>query len=102
MHGLGSQRDGVGCNYRYNGFMIDNNGDRTDFVLKTKTPVMDDLRVVDMYNDAVGDGQPMNKRLWAQEFYKYSLDAAEFVATQFEDKNRFRKDLEKLNNSDDE
>lgn len=44
-------------------FMIDNNGDRTDFVLKTKTPVMDDLRVVDMYNDAVGDGQPMNKRL---------------------------------------
>ncbi len=83
-------------------FMIDNKGDRTDFVLKTKTPVMDDLRVIDMYNDAVGDGQPMNKRLWAQEFYKYSLDGAEFVTTQFENKNRFKTDLDNINKEENE
>ncbi len=80
-----------------NQFMIDKNGDRTDFKLKKKTPVMDDLSVIDMYNDAIGDGQPLNKRLWAQEFYKYTLDGASFIDTQFGDKNRFRRDIENLN-----
>lgn len=78
-------------------FMIAENGTRTDFKLIKKTPVMDDLRVIDMYNDAVGDGQPLNKRLWAQEFYKYTLDGASFVDTQFGDRNRFRRDIENLN-----
>lgn len=85
-----------------NQFMVDENGDATDFKLNKKTPVMDDLRVIEMYNDAVGDGKPLNKRLWAQEFYKYTLDGAAFVATQFENKNRFRTDLENINSEDNE
>lgn len=79
-----------------NQFMKDEHGNKTDFRLKKKTGVMDDLRVIDMYNDAVGDGEPMSKRLWAQEFYKYPLDGSTFVATQFEDIKRFRADLQKL------
>jgi hypothetical protein len=76
--------------------MYDDHKIRTAFALTKKTQVMDDLRVVDMYNEAVGDGLPLNKRLWAQEFYKYSLDGAPFVDTQFSDEPRFRADLEKL------
>lgn len=78
-------------------FMFDEHKNRTVFTLTKKTAVMDDLRVIDMYNEAVGDGLPLNKRLWAQEFYKYSLDGAPFVITQFSNEPRFRTDLEKLN-----
>lgn len=83
-------------------FMIDAAGAKTEFALTKKTPVMDDLRVIDMYNDAVGDGLPLNKRLWAQEFYKYTLDGSAFVATQFGNKERFRKDLENINSGNNE
>ena len=83
-------------------FMIDATGTKTGFALVKKTPVMDDLRVIDMYNDAVGDGLPLNKRLWAQEFYKYTLDGSAFVATQFGNKERFRKDLENINSGNNE
>ncbi len=77
-------------------FMYDEHKARTGFSLTKPTPVMDDMRVIDMYNDAIGDGLPLNKRLWAQEFYKYSLDGALFVDTQFANEPRFRADLEKL------
>ena len=83
-------------------FMIDAAGAKTEFALAKKTSVMDDLRVIDMYNDAVGDGLPLNKRLWAQEFYKYTLDGSAFVATQFGNKERFRKDLENINSGNNE
>ena len=78
-------------------FMYDENKVRTDFKLLKKTPVMDDLRVIDMYNDAVGDGLPLDKRLWAQHFYNYHKDAARFVAAQFEDMERLRADLKQIN-----
>lgn len=77
-------------------FMFDSKGKRTAFKLTKKTQVLDDLRVIDMYNLAVGAGKSIEKRLWAQEFYKYSLDGAPFVDTQFCDEPRFRTDLEKL------
>lgn len=75
-------------------FMYDSENKRTNFQLTKKTSVMDTLGVIDMYNLAIGDGLP--KRLWAQEFYKYPLDGAPFVATQFANESRFRKDLENL------
>jgi len=77
-------------------FMYDEHKGRTGFSLAKPTSVMDDLRVIDMYNDAIGDGLPLNKRLWTHEFYRYSLDGAPFVDTQFADEPRFRGDLEKL------
>lgn len=83
-------------------FMVNTNGTKTAFKLIKKTQVMDDLRVIEMYNDAVGDGLPLNKRLWAQEFYKYTLDGSAFIATQFANKNRFRTDLERINSGKNE
>lgn len=77
-------------------FMYDESKARTEFALTKKTQVMDDLRVIEMYNDAVGDGLPLNKRIWAHEFYKYPLDGAPHVDTLFGNEPRFRKDLEQL------
>jgi Domain of unknown function (DUF4062) len=77
-------------------FMYDTDGKRNGFALKKKTPVMDDLRVIDMYNEAIGDGKPLSKRLWAQEFYRYTQDGAPFVAKQFEDIERLTNDINKL------
>lgn len=76
--------------------MFDEHGVRTAFTLPRKTTVLDDLRVIDMYNDAIGHGQPLNKRIWAQEFYKYELDGAPFIQAQFADVQRFADDLKKL------
>jgi len=80
-------------------FMFDDKGVRTNFKLDKKTPVIDDLGVIDMYNLATGDGLPMKERLWAQEFHKYPLDGAIFVDSLFKNEARFRADLEKLKGS---
>lgn len=78
-------------------FMFDKNGDRTDFELIKKTTVLDSLKVVDMYNDAIGHNKDNTRRFWAQQFYKYELDGAPFVDTQFiKNAERFRSDLKRL------
>jgi len=79
-------------------FMYEEDGKRNDFKLEKKTPVMDDLRVIDMYNEAIGDGESMDKRLWAHEFHKYARDGASFVASQFENSPRLINDLNALKN----
>ncbi|TDP02205.1 DUF4062 domain-containing protein [Flavobacterium sp. 245] len=81
-------------------FMYDDLNRRTGFALTKKTTVLDSLEVVEMYNLAIGDGQPIEKRLWAQPFFKYELDGAPFVSTQFEDYERFKRDLEALQNGE--
>jgi len=77
-------------------FMYDDDGDRTAFSLKKRTRVMDDLKVIDMYNDAIGDGLSIEKRLWAHQFYNYEIDGSRFVRRQFDDYNKFEKDLNSL------
>jgi len=76
--------------------MFDDKGGRTKFSLKKKTRVMDDLRVIDMYNEAIGDGLSIKNRLWAHEFYNYNIDGSRFVKTQFSDYSRFEKDIKAL------
>ncbi len=77
-------------------FMYKKNGDRTRFKLKRKSRVMDDLRVIDMYNHAIGDGLSIKNRLWAHEFYNYTIDGSRFVKTQFSDYNQLEKDINAL------
>jgi len=77
-------------------FMYDDAGARTTFTLKKKTRVMDDLKVIDMYNDAIGDGKSIEKRLWAHQFYNYEIDGSRFVKKQFENYNRLENDLSSL------
>ena len=76
--------------------MFDQHKNRLDFELPKKTTVMDSLKVIDMYNDAIGDNNENNVRFWAQNFYKYELDGATFVHTSFGDYNRFFNDLKTL------
>ncbi len=62
------------------------------------TPIFQDIRIIDMYNEAIGDGKPIAERLWAQEFGHNNGDALVFVEALFEDIDRFKTDLDKLNN----
>lgn len=78
--------------------MFDQAKNRLDFELPSKTTVMDSVRVVDMYNDAIGDDNEDGTRLWAHQFYKYELDGSPFVHTLFSDYDRFGNDLKALKN----
>lgn len=49
-----------------------------------KTPVMDNLKVVEMYEDAIHVDGPDAERKWAQEFCEFS-DLLKFVETNFKD-----------------
>lgn len=71
-------------------YMFKQNGDRTKFKLK-KNLVLDDLRVIDLYNDAIQNDVPAARRRghWVQEFYK--LDEVLFyIEKQFKDVDRIR------------
>jgi Domain of unknown function (DUF4062) len=51
----------------------------------SKTSVLDDIRVIDMYNEAIQDTHPIHNRRWAHEFTRYHLDGAPYIDTQFSD-----------------
>ena len=66
-----------------------------DFEFK-KTPVFEDSRIIDMYNEAIQDGKPMDQRRWAHEFGHFDGDEMQFIKTEFEDINRLKGDLDEL------
>ncbi len=61
-----------------------------------KTPVFEDVRIIDMYNEAIQDGQPMEQRRWAHEFGHFDGDEMKFIETEFKDINRLKTDLDEL------
>ena len=70
--------------------MFDERGSRTAFVLP-RTPVMDDLRVIEMYDDAIRSDLPPADRVthWAQGFYRLD-EALDYIENQFRDVDRAR------------
>ena len=66
-----------------------------DFKFKS-TPIFQDARIIDMYNEAIRDKKPIEERKWAQEFGHSSGDALVFVEALFGDIKRFKTDLDKL------
>lgn len=66
-----------------------------DFKFK-KTPVFEDARIIDMYNEAIQDGKPMDQRRWAHEFGHFDGDEMKFIETEFKDINRLKADLDEL------
>ena len=66
-----------------------------DFEFK-KTSVFEDIRIIDMYNEAIQDGQHIDKRRWAHEFGHFDDDEMNFIETEFKDINRLKEDLDKL------
>ena len=57
-----------------------------------KTDVMDDVRVIDMYNEAIKNDLPVEERTgnWSQAYYDMD-DIKRYLEWQFKDKNRIRK-----------
>lgn len=62
----------------------------------SKTPVFEDARIIDMYNEAIQDGLPIDQRRWAHEFGHFDGDEMKFVETEFKNINRLKKDLDEL------
>ncbi len=63
-----------------------------------KTAVMDDVRVIDIYDDAIRSDQPVPARTgnWAQEFYTLP-QALPFLETTFSDMERVRQIVKEMN-----
>lgn len=61
-----------------------------------KTPVFEDARIIDMYNEAIQDGQPIDQRRWAHEFGYFDGDEMRFIETEFKNINRLKSDLDEL------
>ena len=71
-------------------YLWKHDGSRTRFKLK-KNPVLDDLRVLDLYHDAIQNELPAADRKghWAQEFYRMP-EVLSYLDSQFKDMNRIR------------
>jgi Domain of unknown function (DUF4062) len=61
-----------------------------------KSPVFEDVRIIDMYNEAIQDTLPLEQRRWAHEFGYFDGDEMKFVETEFKNINRLKKDLDQL------
>ena len=77
-------------------YMFKRNGNRTKFKLK-KNPVFDDLRVIDLYLDAVQGNVPPEDRVghWVQEFYRMP-EILTYLESQFKDSYRVREICKEL------
>ncbi len=62
-----------------------------------ETSVMDDIRVIDMYDDVIRTEQPVLERTgnWAQEFYTFA-QAATYLQTVFSNVGRVRQIVEEM------
>jgi hypothetical protein len=80
-------------------YMFNRDGERTKFKLK-KNPVLDDLRVIDLYNDAIQNDVPVANRRghWVQEFYRLP-EVLLYLEKQFKDVDRIRRICREMNNS---
>jgi hypothetical protein len=72
-------------------YLYNDDGTRTTFQLK-KTAVMDDVRVLDLYNDATQQAVPLDQRKghWAQDFHDMD-DILKYLDSQFKNLARIRK-----------
>lgn len=61
-----------------------------------KTSVLESIGVIEMYNEAIQDSKPIDKRIWAQEFIQFPTDGMRFIETMFANYQRFQQDLEAI------
>jgi len=79
-------------------YMFNRNGERTSFKLR-KNPVLDDLRVIDLYNDTIQNEVPAENRRghWVQEFYRLP-EVLIHLENQFKDVERVRQIVKEIKN----
>jgi len=71
-------------------YMFKKDGTRTPFKLR-KNPVLDDLRVIELYHEVILNDVPLEQRKghWVQEFFRIP-DALTYLDKQFNDVKRIR------------
>lgn len=71
-------------------YMYSKEGIRLPFAFQ-KTPVLDDLRVIDLYNDAIRQELAPEDRIghWAQEFHRLD-EILTYLKSQFEDRRKIQ------------
>jgi hypothetical protein len=69
---------------------------RTNFKIE-KTSVMDDIRVIDMYNEVIQNDITVENRRdhWVQEYFRAD-EAFQYISTIFSDVEKVKKDLKKF------
>jgi hypothetical protein len=80
--------------------MFDEDGSRNEFEIQ-KTAVLDSIKVVDMYNEAIQNHLDSDKRRshWTHPFFK-TTETYDFLKTQFSDIGRRIDEINKLNNNE--
>ena len=70
-------------------FMFDTNNDPNPSFSYRSTKVIDDIRVITMYNDTILNNTPINVRKghWVDEYFRLS-DILKYTETQFSDMKR--------------
>lgn len=79
-------------------YMLDEDGEvRPDFTYR-RTEVMDDIRLVKLYNDTILNDVDPAERIghWVDEFFRIG-DILKVMQTQFEDQNRIREIVVQMN-----
>ena len=79
-------------------YMFDREGQpNLDFVYR-RTNVMDDIRVVRLYNDTILNDVPPKERIghWVDEYFRL-VDILKCIETQFSDVNRVKDIVEQMN-----
>jgi hypothetical protein len=81
-------------------FMFDEDGSRNEFEIQ-RTSVLDSIKVVDMYNEAIQNHLDSDKRRshWAHPFFK-TTETYDFLRTQFSDMGRRIDEINNLNNNE--
>ena len=77
-------------------FRFQADGKKKPHTFFEKTAVLDDIRVLEMYEKAIRHGLPLAKRAgnWVQEYFSHS-DAMLFIESQFKDPSRIQQLLGK-------
>jgi hypothetical protein len=76
-------------------FRLDEKGAKKTLVFK-RTAVLEDIRVLEMYESAIRHNLPLSKRAgnWVQEYSSHS-DAMRFIESQFREPSRIRQLIER-------
>ena len=71
-------------------YRFDKDGNRLPLAFR-RTGVLDDLRILDLYDEVVKDAEPLPERRgnWAQPYF-YEPDVLQFLRTQFADVDRIQ------------
>lgn len=78
-------------------YRFDPTGNKQPFPLAfKKTPVMDNLKVLDLYDEVINDGKPIEQRRWAAQFFHFN-ELQQYVETTFRDIDAVRKRCEEMN-----